>query len=152
MTIPSITGSRSLKILQVVVVVSLLLCAGMGCSSQPPQVSLEDQYASLSPVFIGAASVFFKIRNTGGRDSLVRATVEAPNTVIELHDMQDNRMVRVEKIVVPSRSVVDLRPGGQHIMIFNLPRTVQDGSELVLTLTFEKSGVKQMPVRFMKEK
>lgn len=151
MSIQSITGSRSLKVLQVSAVVAVMLCIVTGCSSQPPQVSLEDQYASLSPVFIGAASVFFKIRNDGGRDSLVRATVDAPNTVIELHDMQDNRMVRVEKIVVPSRSVVDLRPGGQHIMIFNLPRTVQEGSELLLTLTFERSGVKQVPVRFMKE-
>ncbi|MHB8844443.1 MAG: copper chaperone PCu(A)C [Nitrospirota bacterium] len=148
MSIPSITGSHSLKVLQFAAV---MLCMVTGCTSQPPQVFLEGQHASLSPVFIGAASVFFKIRNDGGKDSLVRATVDAPDTVIELHDMQDNRMVRVEKIAIPSRSIVDLRPGGQHIMIFNLPKTVQDGSELVLTLTFERSGVKQMPVRFTKE-
>jgi hypothetical protein len=129
-----------------------MLYAGTSCSSQPPQVSLEDQYATLSPVFIGVGSVFFKIRNTGGKDALIRATVDAPKTVIELHDIQDSRMIRVEKIAVPSRSVVDLRPGGQHLMIFNLPRTVQEGSELFLTLTFERSGVKRMPVRFMKEK
>jgi copper(I)-binding protein len=147
MSIVSMSGSRSLT-----AVVAAMMCAGTACSSQPPQVSLDDQYATLSPVFIGAASVFFKIRNTGGRDALIRATVDAPNTVIELHDMQDNRMVRVEKIPVPARSGVDLRPGGQHLMIFNLPRTVQEGSELLLTLTFERSGVKQMPVRFMKEK
>lgn len=150
MSIQSITGTGSCS-LKVLPLAAVMLFMVAGCSSQAPQVSLEDQYASLSPVFIGAASVFFKIRNDGGKDSLVRATVDAPNTVIELHDMQDNRMVRVEKIVVPPRSVVDLRPGGQHIMIFNLPRTVQDGSELLLTLTFERSGVKQMPVRFTKE-
>jgi copper(I)-binding protein len=153
MSILSMSGSRSLKVLQVAVAVAvIMMCTGLGCSSQPPQVSLEDQYATLSPIFIGAASVFFKVRNTGGRDALIRATVDAPNTVIELHDMLGSRMVRVEKIAVPARSVVDLRPGGQHLMIFNLPRTVQEGSELLLILTFERSGVKQMPVRFMKEK
>jgi copper(I)-binding protein len=141
-----------LKILQVAAAVAVMMCTGTGCSSGPPQVSLEDQYATLSPVFIGVASVFFKIRNTGGKDALIRATVDAPNTVIELHDVHDNRMVRVEKIAVPARSVADLRPGGQHLMIFNLPRTVQEGSELLLTLTFERSGVKQMPVRFRMEK
>lgn len=140
-----------MKVLQIAAVVSVMLCDATGCSSQPPQLSLEDQYAILSPVFIGAGSVFFKIRNTGGKDALVRATVDLPNTVIELHDMQDNRMVRVEKIAVPARDMLDLRPGGKHIMIFNLPKTVQEGSEVLLTLTFERSGVKQMPVRLRKE-
>ncbi len=146
----SITLSRSLKILQVVMVMAVILGAEMGCSSQPPQVSLEDPYANLSPVFIGAGSVFFKIRNAGGRDALVGATVAVPNTVVEFHDVQDSRMVRIGKIAVPSRDTVVLKPGGLHIMIFNMPKSVQEGSEITLTLTFERSGEKKMPVRFEK--
>jgi copper(I)-binding protein len=136
--------------MRLTVLLLVMIATGAGCTSQPPQVTIEGQYANLSPLFIGAGSVFFKVRNTGGRDSLVRATVAIPNAVVELHDVQDNRMVRVEQIPVPSRSLVDLKPGGQHIMIFNLPRTTKEGSDIVLTLTFERSGEKQMPVRFIK--
>ena len=128
-----------------------MLVAGTGCTPQPPQVTIEGQYANLSPLFIGAGSVFFKIKNTGGRDALVGASVSVPNAVVELHDMKDGRMVRAEKIIIPSRETIDLKPGSHHIMVFNMPRTVQEGSEIILTLRFERSGEKQVSVRFEKE-
>ena len=59
-------------------------------------------------------------------------------------------MVRVEKIPVPARETVDLKPGSLHIMIFNMPKTIQEGSELALTLRFERSGERTVPVRFQK--
>jgi copper(I)-binding protein len=142
---------RSSIIMRVTAVLVVMLVAGAGCTSQPPQIIIEGQYANLSPIFIGAGSIFFKIKNTGGRDALVGAAVAIPNAVIELHDVKDGRMVRVDKIVIPSRDTMDLRPGGHHIMIFNMPRTVQEGSELNLTLRFERSGEKQVPIRFEKE-
>lgn len=138
-------------IMQVTAVLVVIFVAGSGCISQPPQITIEGQYANLSSIFIGAGSVFFKIKNTGGRDALVGAAVAIPNAVIELHDVKDGRMVRVDKIVIPSRETMDLRPGSHHIMIFNMPRTVQEGSELNLTLRFERSGEKQVPIRFEKE-
>lgn len=142
---------RSSIILRVTLVLVVILNASAGCTSQPPQITVEGQYANLSPIFIGAGSVFFKIKNTGGRDALVGAAVALPNAVIELHDVKDSRMVRVDRIVVPSRETTDLRPGGHHIMIFNMPRTVKEGSELILTLKFERSGEKKVPVRIEKE-
>lgn len=137
--------------MQITAVLVVLLAAGPGCTSQPPQITIEGQYANLSPVFIGAGSVFLKVRNTGGRDALLGAAVAIPNAVIELHDEKDGRMVRVDKIVIPSRETMDLRPGSHHIMIFNMPRTVQEGSELTLTLRFERSGEKKVTIRFEKE-
>jgi len=137
--------------MQVTAVLVVMLVAGDACTSQPPQITIEGQYANLSPMFIGAGSVFLKIRNTGGRDALVGARIAVPNAVIELHDEKDGRMVRVDKIVIPSRETMDLRPGSHHIMIFNMPRTVREGSELTLTLRFERSGEKQVLVRFEKE-
>jgi len=138
--------------MQVAAALVVIVVAGAGCTSQPPQITIEGQYANLSPIFIGAGSVFFKIKNTGGRDTLVGAAVAIPNAVIELHDVKEGRMVRVDKIVVPSRDTMDLRPGGHHIMIFNMPRTVQEGSELTLALRFERSGEKRVPIRFEKER
>jgi periplasmic copper chaperone A len=142
---------RSSIIMRITLVLVVILVSAAGCTSQPPQITVEGQYANLSPLFIGAGSVFLKVRNTGGRDALVGATLSVPNAVIELHDEKNGRMVRVDKISIPSRETIDLRPGSHHIMVFNMPRTVQVGSELTLTLKFERSGEKQVPVRFEKE-
>lgn len=151
MSISFLTRSRSSIIMLIAAVLAVIPGAEIGCSSPPPQISLEGQYAVLSPLFIGAGSVFLTIRNAGGRDELVGASIGLPNTVIELHDVRDNRMVRVEKIAVPSRGSAELTPAGRHIMIFNMPKTVKEGSEITVTLRFERSGEKSMPVRFRKE-
>jgi len=136
--------------LQVTVVLAVMLGAEMGCSSQPPQITIEGQYAELSPLFIGSGSLYMTIRNAGGRDKLIGVAASLPRTVIELHDVRDNRMVRIEEIPIPTRDTVELRPGSLHIMIYNMPKTIQKGSELALTFRFERSGERTMPFRFQK--
>jgi copper(I)-binding protein len=131
-------------------VLAVLIIAGMGCSSPPPQITIEGQYAELSPLFIGSGSLYMTIRNAGGRDKLIGVAASLPRTVIELHDVRDNRMVRIEEIPVPARDIVELKPGSPHIMIYNMPKTIQKGSELVLTLRFERSGERTVPFRFQK--
>ena len=131
-------------------VLAVLIIAGTGCTSSPPQITIEDQYAELSPLFIGSGSFFMTIRNTGGRDELIGAAVPLPKTAIEFHDVRDNRMLRIEKIPVPARDTLELKPGSYHIMVFNMPKTIREGSELVLTLRFERSGERAVTVRFGK--
>jgi copper(I)-binding protein len=121
-----------------------------GCTSPPPQITIEDPYAELSPLFIGSGSFYMTIQNAGGRDKLVGVTASLPKTVIEIHDVRDNRMVRLEEIAVPARDTVELKPGSLHMMIFNMPKTIKEGSEVTLTLRFERSGERTVPVRFLK--
>jgi copper(I)-binding protein len=65
----------------------------------------------------------------------------------ELHDEEDGKMKTVTSMDIPANSTRVLRPGGQHIMIFKLPRTMQTGSELRIVLTFKRSGEKAMLVK-----
>jgi periplasmic copper chaperone A len=124
----------------------------VGCSSQPPQIEIAGQYAELSPVFFGVGSVFMTIRNAGGGDAVTGITVNVPGALVELHDVKDRRMVKVEKIAVPAHGSAELKPGGLHIMVFNMPRTTREGNEIVLTLAFQRSGERKVPVRFVKPK
>jgi len=147
------TANRALALLIISIratVLAVLVITAAGCASPPPQITIEGQYAELSQMFIGSGSFYMTIRNAGGRDTLIGVSAALPRTVIELHDVKDHRMVRIEKIPVPARNTVELKPGGPHIMIFNMPRTVQKGSDLVLTLRFERSGEQKVPVRFEK--
>jgi hypothetical protein len=138
---------------------SILLCAAvvmgitlsMGACSRSPQIEVKGQEAILSPVLLGVCSIFMKIENSGnGADTLVDAKLNIPNTVTELHDVQDGKMMKQEHIPIPAKSVVQLRPGRQHIMVFKLPKEVREDEEFVLYLRFEKSGEKRVTVKFSK--
>jgi copper(I)-binding protein len=123
------------------------LCAACGARA-PARIELSGQRAALFPALLGACSVFMSIANAGdGEDALVGAAVELPGTVTEIHDVRDGKMVRSERVVVPARGAVELRPGGLHIMVFKLPREVGAGSELRLRLRFEASGEKVTSVQ-----
>lgn len=128
--------------------VALLL--GMGGAPNDPQISIEGPYANLSGMFLGAGSVFLNINNTGGRDTLLSVSVDTPGAVAELHDVKGSRMFKVDKLSIPARGTVELKPGSRHIMIFNMPKTIREGSEVSLRLTFDRSGEKQVNVRFRK--
>jgi copper(I)-binding protein len=126
------------------------LLTGIGCFSGEPKIAIEAASAELSPVFLGVGSVFMTVRNEGGRDALIAASVNIPNALVELHDVRGRRMEKVERIRIPSRGAAELKPGGMHLMIYNMPRNLQEGAEVVLTLRFERSGERQVPVRFVK--
>jgi len=145
-----ITRHRVSFIMLFTAVFAVILGAGTGCSSPPPQITIEGPYAEFSPLFIGSGSFYLTIRNAGGRDKLIGVDTSLPKTVAELHDVRDNRMVRVDEIPVPAQGAVDLKPGNMHIMIFNMPKAIQPGSELVLSLRFERTGERTVKVKFRK--
>jgi len=93
-----------------------------------------------------------KIDNAGnGDDTLLGARADIPGTITELHDVKDGKMVKREKISIPAKSVVELRSGGPHIMVFKIPSDMRDESqEFTVLLAFEKSGEKRVSVSFVK--
>ncbi len=118
-----------------------------GCKTGDPSLEIGPAEALLSPIIIGSASIFMQISNSGpGEDSLTGARLDIPRAVAELHDMQDGKMVKSDGIAIPARATVQLRPFGQHIMIFRLPKEMKAGDTIMLSLSFRKSGVKTVSV------
>jgi periplasmic copper chaperone A len=125
------------------------LSACTGNAPRTPLISVQGQRAVLSPALLGVGSVFLKIANAGrADDTLLSARASIPGTVVEIHDVRDGKMVTIEKLSIPSRGTVELKPNGLHIMIFKMPRSMKPGQQFTLFLTFEKSGEKQAPVAF----
>lgn len=123
----------------------LLLAAlppGAGCSGAP-RIEIASGEARLSPALAGVASVFLTIANPGDRsDRLVGVAVDLPGAVAQIHEFRDGRMVQGAGLAVPAHGSLSLRPGGPHIMVFQLPRETGAGSRLTLRLVFETSGEK----------
>ena len=97
---------------------------------------------------------FLTITNSADRpDRLVSATSPAAATV-QLHSMSmDGGIMRMRElpqgIPVPAKGVVELKPGGLHIMFIGLKGPFKPGQTVMLTLHFEKAGTlhASLPVR-----
>jgi copper(I)-binding protein len=129
----------------------LLACMlfGIGCAPGPPVITIEEQQAVLSPVIIGSGSVYMKIVNAGsGGDSLVKVQINIPDAIIELHDFQDGKMTTVDRIPIPAKTTVQLRPASYHIMIFMMPKQIKEGADIIVTLSFEKHAEIKVPFQF----
>ena len=126
------------------------LAQGNVCSAGTPEITVKEQNAVLSPMIVSAGAAFMTIVNAvSGDDTLVNARTDMAGTIVELHDFKDGKMIRAEEITIPAKSTVSLRPGGLHVMIFNMPKSVKDGHTFAMTLVFKKSGEVTRQFRFI---
>jgi copper(I)-binding protein len=114
------------------------------CESGPPQISIEDATAMMSPAIIGEAMVTMKIDNQGGPDVLTSVKADIPGARISLHIMQGERMVAADTLKIAAKKATEFKMGSSHIMIEDMPKTMKAGSKIDLTLVFQKSGEKKV--------
>ncbi len=139
----TVRARRSASLAAIGAVAALLA----GCSGDP-LIRIDAPEARLSPMLAGACSIFMTIANPGdGDDALVEARADVPGAVTQIHAVRDGRMVESKKLVVPAKGALELRPGGLHIMVFNLPKDTAAGYEFVLHLRFQRSGERQASVK-----
>ncbi len=74
-------------------------------------------------------------------------------SALEIHESREEdgvmRMRPVEGIDLPPGGEAELRPGGLHVMLLGLTRSLMPGDTITLTLRFQRSGevVVRVPVR-----
>lgn len=71
----------------------------------------------------------------------------SPGLRTEIHEMamQDNvmRMRQLDALDLPAGKTVELKPGGYHVMFFNLKKQIKEGDVIPLTLVFENKDKKR---------
>jgi copper(I)-binding protein len=128
------------------------------------ELLLEDVWARQSPMGTTAGAIYLNITSPED-DQLVAASV--PTEVAgetQIHetvmaegegdmssttmaegdmaegDMETMTMREVDSIELPAGEMVELKPGGYHVMLLDLVAPLEVGDEIELTLTFEKAG------------
>ncbi|MEH6630051.1 MAG: copper chaperone PCu(A)C [Halopseudomonas aestusnigri] len=109
--------------------------------------------ATLGQMKNGAS--FLSLHNMGSEDDTLISAAGAAAKRIELHShtMVDGvmKMRQVEGgIPVTAGSMVELKPGGFHIMMMGLSAPLKEGEMFPLTLTFEKSGSVDIMIHIQK--
>ncbi len=87
---------------------------------------------------------YMHLKNSGDQgDKLIGAkTPVTEHASLHTHRMSGDvmQMRPVDDIPIPTGGSVMLKPGGLHIMLMRLTRTLKKGEKFPLTLTFERAG------------
>lgn len=151
-----VEGMTRKSLLKAMCVVALVCSAAaffvvMSRSDRPPRIRIEGQEGRLSPILLDVCSMFMRIENAGsGGDNLIKAEVNVPGVITEIHDIEEGKMIRRENVRIPANSTVVLRPMGYHLMAYKMPQDAKVGYEFTLRLVFEKSGERDVPIRIEK--
>lgn len=116
----------------------------LGCTSALAQVSVTDPWVRATVPQQKATGAFMQL-NSATDTRLVDA--RSPVARAEIHEMamQDHvmRMRQIDGLDLPAGQNVALKPGGYHIMFFDLKQPVKEGDVIPLTLVFEDKNKKR---------
>ncbi|MCC6651810.1 MAG: copper chaperone PCu(A)C [Candidatus Eisenbacteria bacterium] len=157
--------THSLSCLVLVAIVGM--AAITGCTQQPGRlpaasegaardagVEIRALHARPSPDGVTVGAIFTTFRSDAG-DTLVGLSVPAEVAGrIEIHSMVANaegqmEMHEIPVLALPAGEDVELKPGGMHLMLFQLARPLVEGQSFPLTLRFARGGEKviEVPIR-----
>lgn len=134
-----------------------ILAGAVALAISTPAVAdivIKDPYARASGPNAKAGAAFMMIENTGPEDDRLIAASSDIAVRVELHTHKDMgegimRMMEVEEgFVVPAGGMHMLQRGGDHVMFMGLKGSMDQGTTVTVSLTFEKAGemVVEIPV------
>jgi copper(I)-binding protein len=136
--------TRNLLRAAVAAVAALALAAcgssGSGSTASSGPVTAGDPWVKSAES--GMTAAFMTLTNTTDKDLvLVKAATPAAG-MVELHEMamKDGEMVMQPKeggIPIKAGASATLQPGGDHIMLMDIPAPITAGEKVSLTLTFD---------------
>ena len=110
-------------------------------TAQADSVMIEDAWVKTAqPSDMTAA--FGTLENASDQDVTVVSVESSASPMMELHETVENdsgQMVMREVeggFTIPANDHLHLEPGGNHLMLMELPEAIQAGQEVTFTLTF----------------
>lgn len=122
----------------------------------PGVIQVADAWCRPTPKGAKAGGCYLTL--TAGSDDRLLSVSTALAQSAEVHEMKtENGIMSMSRLTdglpLPAGTPVELKPGGEHIMLMGLRDPLVDGGVASFTLTFEKAGpigvhaaVKQPPV------
>lgn len=121
-----------MKILSLIAFTALTLFAA--------DITIENPYAKEVAPSMKNSAAFMKIKNSSDKPIFLLSATSSVSKITELHthEMKDGMMSmhQVEKIEIPAKGEVALRPMGYHIMLIDLNKNIKDGENINIDLKF----------------
>ena len=113
-------------------------------------IEIERAYARASIPNVPNSAAFFVIKNNSDKDIAITSANSDVAEKNELHThIKENKMMKmmkIEKLVVPAKSSLELKSGSDHIMLMGLKKELKAGDEINLELSFSDGDKKNIKV------
>ena len=113
-------------------------------------IEIERAYARASIPNVPNSAAFFVIKNNSDKDIAITSANSDIAEKNELHThIKENKMmkmIKIEKLVVPAKSSLELKSGGDHVMLIGLKKELKAGDEISLELSFSDGDKKSIKV------
>ena len=113
-------------------------------------IEIEGAYARASIPNVPNSAAFFVIKNNSDKDIAITGANSDIAEKNELHThIKENKMMKmmkIEKLVVPAKSSLELKSGGDHVMLMGLKKELKAGDEINLELSFSDGDKKSIKV------
>ena len=113
-------------------------------------IEIEGAYARASIPNVPNSAAFFVIKNNSDKDIAITSANSDIAEKNELHthikENQMMKMMKIEKLVVPAKSSLELKSGGDHVMLMGLKKELKAGDEINLELSFSDGDKKSIKV------
>jgi len=128
-------------------ILAVLLLASACGGAEPTPTPTATANVRLAAVPGRPAAGYFELRIDGDRGALL--SVASPQAGrIEMHETMTRgtmtSMRPIERIPVRDGDRLDFRPGGRHLMLYDLDPAVRPGGEIVLILNFERGPPRRL--------
>lgn len=101
-----------------------------------PGISVTDGRLVLPAVKGNPAAAYFTLSNTStGKATIAAASIDGADSA-EIHQTQNDQMIKVDRIEADPGTTLKFAPGGLHVMVFGLKSDPAPGSKVEMTLTF----------------
>ncbi len=112
------------------------------------EVAVADAWARATVPQQKASGAFMTL--TASEDTRLVAVGSPAAGVAEIHEMKMEgnvmKMRPIEALDLPAGKAVELRPGGYHLMLMQLPKPLEAGTAIPVSLTFEDASGKRSSV------
>lgn len=134
---------------------TLLLFGSLTSASEGIMISEESAWARATPPGSKTTAIYLTVMNHSGADISLTAATANISERVELHTHINNdgmmKMQQVVSIVVPAGGQAQLKPHGDHIMVFNLQDQLKQGELVSVELTFDNGQTQNLQVPVRKE-
>ena len=117
------------------------------------EVSVENPYVRAMPPGQTVTGAFMMLQNSGDENRSVVSASSPAAGVVELHTHVNEdgmmKMRQVPKIDVNAGSSTELKPGGLHVMLIDVPEQLKVGDTVEITLVLDNGAEQtlQAPVK-----
>ncbi len=103
-----------------------------------PPVTISNAWVKITVPGAAVSAAYMQIKSAKPVKLIkVDATIA---DIVEIHDMKMNdgmmEMNALDVIEIPANTLVELKPGGMHVMLIKVKKPINRGDKVPLTLTF----------------